>query len=175
MHLKYQHGMTADDYRVRFGMPFTCALEAPDLVQYRSRLQQERAAQDPAYVERRAQRLALARVAKAARAGHARRCPTEPDPLARLDEALLLSVGKAEPMRQLREKLADGAAQRAQAHKERQEREREYRARYNTTRARQQPHDALVSGNRNLDAQASRLVRAGGPGSQHEGSGPPSG
>ncbi len=132
MHLKHQHGMTADDYRIRFGIPFVCALEAPDLVQYRSRLEQERAL-DPAYAERRAQH--LARAASAPRAHPRRRCPTEPDPLARLDEALLLSVGKAERMQQLREKLADGAAERAQARKERHEREREYRARYNARKA----------------------------------------
>jgi hypothetical protein len=133
-HLKV-HGMTADEYRIRFGIPFVCALASPDVVQYASRLQQERAAQDPAYVERRAQRLALARVAKAAGNVAARRCPTEPDPLARLDDALLRSMGKAERMRQLRATLADGAAERAQARKERQERERAYRARYNARKA----------------------------------------
>lgn len=134
IHLRL-HGMTADDYRIRFGIPFVCALEAPDLVQYRSRLEQGRGAQDPAYAERRAQHLALAHGAKAARNVAARRCPTDPDPLARLDDALLRSMGKAERMRQLRATLADGAAERAQARKERHEREQAYRARYNARKA----------------------------------------
>lgn len=131
MHLKL-HGMTADDYRMHFGIPFVCALEAPDLVQYRSRLEQERAAQDPAYAERRAQHLACA--ASALRAHPRRRCPTDPDPLARLDDALLRSLGKAERMRQLRATLADGAAERAQARKERHERECAYKRVYNNAR-----------------------------------------
>jgi len=130
MHLKL-HGMTADDYRMRFGIPFVCALEAPDLVQYRSRLEQERA-RDPEYAERRAQHLACA--ASAPRAHPRRRCPTDPDPLARLDEALLVSMGKAERMRQMRATLADGAAERAQARKERRERECAYKRAYNNAR-----------------------------------------
>jgi hypothetical protein len=136
MHLHFRHGMTADDYRMRFGIPFVCALAAPDVLQYMSRSQQERAAQDPAYAERRAQHLARGRAAQAARTVAARRCPTEPDPLARLDDALLLSMSKAERMRQLRATLADGAAERAQARKERREHEREYRQAYKARKAR---------------------------------------
>jgi len=132
-HLKV-HSTTADEYRVRFGIPFTYALAAPDVLQYRSRLEQGRAALDPAYAERRAQNLASA--ASALRAHPRRRCPTDPDPLARLDDALLRSLGKAERMRQMREKLADGATERAQARKERHEREREYKQAYNARKAR---------------------------------------
>lgn len=130
MHLKF-HGMTADDYRIRFGIPFVCALEAPDLVQYRSRLEQEKA-RDPEYAARRAEHLANAQ--RAERTIARRPCPTLPDACDRLDEALLRSMGKAERMRQLRATLADGAAERAQARKERHERECASKRAYNNAR-----------------------------------------
>jgi hypothetical protein len=135
MHLKF-HGMTADDYRIRFGIPFVCALEAPDLVQYRSRLEQEKA-RDPEYAARRAEHLANAQ--RAARTIARRPCPTLPDACDRLDEALLRSMGKAERMRQLRATLADGAAERAQARMERQQHERDYRQAYNARKAQRKP------------------------------------
>jgi len=130
MHLKL-HGMTADDYRIGFGIPFVCALEAPDLVQYRSRLEQEKA-RDPEYAARRAEHLANAQ--RAERTIARRPCPTLPDACDRLDEALLRSMGKAERMRQLRATLADGAAERAQARKERHERECASKRAYNNAR-----------------------------------------
>ena len=132
-HLKLQHGVTADDYRVRFGIPFTCALASPDVLRNLSRLEQEKA-RDPEYAACRAEHLAEAQ--RAARTVARRPCPTLPDACDRLDEALLRSMGKVERMRQLREKLADGAAERAQARKERREHEREYRQAYKARKAR---------------------------------------
>jgi len=128
------HGMTADDYRMRFGIPFLAPLACPDAVKYMSRAQQELAAQNPAYAERRAQHLALALAAKAACPSINRPCPTKPDACARLDDAPLLSMTKAERMQHLRERLADGAAERAQARMERQQHEREYKQAYNAAR-----------------------------------------
>jgi hypothetical protein len=125
--------MTADDYRMRFGIPFLAPLACPDVVQLCSRLEQEKA-RDPVYVERRAQHLASALAAKAALGWPHRPCPTKPDACARLDDAPLLSMNKAGRMQHLRERLADGAAERAQARKERQQHEREYKQAYNAAR-----------------------------------------
>ncbi len=133
-HLK-SHSMTADQYRMRFGIPFMCPLACPDAVGHRSRVERERALDNPAYVERRAQHLALALAAKAARPPINRPCPTKPDACARLDDAPLLSMTKAERMQHLRERLADGAAERAQARMERQQHERDYRQAYNARKA----------------------------------------
>jgi hypothetical protein len=58
-----------------------------------------------------------------AQAAPKRHCPTMPDACDRLDETLLQRMGKAARMEQLRAKLAEGAAERAHARKERRERE----------------------------------------------------
>ena len=130
-HLKY-HKVTADQYRIRFGIPFTYGLESPDVLQLKSRLQQERL-QDPEYAARCAGHLA-----KAGHSAHtwpSRRCPTLPDPGDRLDELHLKRMGKAERMRLLREKLAANASERAQARKARHQRAVDYRQAYNARKA----------------------------------------
>lgn len=130
-HLK-SHKVTADRYRIRFGIPFTYGLESPDVLQFKSTSQRERL-QDPEYAARRAGHLAEAR--RSAHTVAKRRCPTLPDPGDRLDELYLKRMSKAQRMRLLREKLTAVAAERAQGRKARDQRKREYRQAYNARKA----------------------------------------
>ena len=123
-HLAKVHQMTADDYRARFGIPYTCGLAGLDSRKRWASAELRHSQEDPESAARRAQQLAAAR--GIAQATPKRHCPTKPDSCDRLDDALLLRMGKAERMRQLRAKLAEGEAERAQARKERREQECEY-------------------------------------------------
>lgn len=122
-HLAKVHKMTGDEYRVRFGIPYSCPLACPDS-RKRWASAEQRHSQDPEHAARRAQRLADAR--RIAQNTPKRHCPTMPDACDRLDDALLQRIGKAARMEQLRAKLAEGAADRAQARKERRAREHAY-------------------------------------------------
>jgi len=119
-HLGRVHGMTADDYRARFGIPYSYPLACPES-RKRWAESERRRAEDPEFAARRAEHLALGPIA--AQKAQRRHCPTGPDNLDRYEDTFLKRMGKAERMRQLRAKLAEGEAERAQARRERRERE----------------------------------------------------